>query len=1110
MKAVPSISVQILLAVLFTVVSILGVYSIIELNVLKQRETRTLQRRGTLTTDRIANSLAYPLWNLNREETEHVVLDEMGSVDVFMIQVFDENSDLYVGKVKGADGAIKNLAAGNATTVTPPQGTLYSYSKSINFRDNSIGRVKVDLTDANLLAQRRDLRWGFAIKLFLLATALSLVLFLTLRGLVIRPLSSLRSWVENVPLGNEVRPPRFKRSAEINALGEAFGSMSVSLQKKNEELEIEQANLQELNRQMEAEIEERKRTEEALRALEKRFSIAFNASPIPLSITSLDDGGRFLVVNERFLTTTGFTRDEVIGRTALELGIWRRPDDRHKLVQRLFAEGNLRDVEARMWTKNGEELVFLVSVEMIELEGQLRMLFAIVDITERKEAERRASELAYFLSKMREAVIVTDLHNRFIYWNDGAEQTFGWSAADVMGKTAEDLFPDGPMAELETPRKSIAETGEWQGELPNIDKDGRQFFTDSSWTLVRNADGQPEAVVSVSADITERKQAENALRASEQRFVDLFNLSPYRMGIVRRRDGIILAVNDCWVRENGVPREEAVNHPIFEWEAKVGPEAIQRVRRILEEGKPFHGLELRFKTTAGNDVVTLASGELVEIDGETCFLWAANDITERERAEQALRESEEIFRTLAETVSAGIYIYRDANFVYANPAAERLTGYTHDEFLGMTLMDLIHPDFHKVVEERTETRQRGESLPPHFEDKILTKSGEERWMDVTAAKTSFLGQPAVIVTTFDITERKRAEELLQASEKRFSIAFNANPVLATISRLEGGRFLAVNDRFIDLSGYSREEAVGHTAPELGLWPNSEERADVLRMLKEEGRVRNYEARFRTKSGEERVMLLSVETIELEGQTCFLNSAIDITHRQQAELALRTSQNQLRALSAKVQSAREEEGTRIAREIHDELGSALTGLKWDLEKMNKTLAPSEDDAAVAAARDRIGVMTGLIEETINTVRRISSELRPSILDDLGLVAAIEWQAQQFRARTGIEFDFDTQLETAELNRESATAVFRIFQEILTNVLRHSGASRITVELQKCNGHFDLKVKDNGRGISETEKGNTRSLGLLGMKERALLVGGEVTIAGAPGTGTTVIVRVPAAT
>ena len=231
------------------------------------------------------------------------------------------------------------------------------------------------------------------------------------------------------------------------------------------------------------------------------------------------------------------------------------------------------------------------------------------------------------------------------------------------------------------------------------------------------------------------------------------------------------------------------------------------------------------------------------------------------------------------------------------------------------------------------------------------------------------------------------------------------------------------------------------------------------------------------------------------------------NRRYAQKALKTSRERLRALSARMQSAREEEGTRIAREIHDELGGALTGLKWELEGIETRLMDANGNSAIVDVRKQIGSMTSLVESTINTVRRISSELRPGVLDDLGLVAAVEWQAQQFQKLTGLQVHWECKLDTVEVSRDAATTVFRIFQEVLTNVLRHSQAANIYVKLLEFPDHLELNVVDDGRGITEDEKQNTRSFGLLGMKERALLVGGDVSITGAAGKGTTVVVTIP---
>lgn len=246
--------------------------------------------------------------------------------------------------------------------------------------------------------------------------------------------------------------------------------------------------------------------------------------------------------------------------------------------------------------------------------------------------------------------------------------------------------------------------------------------------------------------------------------------------------------------------------------------------------------------------------------------------------------------------------------------------------------------------------------------------------------------------------------------------------------------------------------------------------------------------------------MSVEKIELDGQVCLLHAANDVTQRNRAEEALR-------ALSAKLRSAREEEGTRIAREIHDELGGALTGLKWDLERIDTMLTKSTNGSLIPDVHERIGSMTTTIETTITTVRRIASELRPGLLDDLGLVAAIEWQVEQFQARAGLKCHWINTTDEVELDREKSTAVFRILQEILTNVLRHAQATNLYVRLSRSRHHLELEVKDDGRGITRSQRINSRSLGLLGMKERALLVGGTVQITGKEGQGTTVLVRVP---
>ena len=228
----------------------------------------------------------------------------------------------------------------------------------------------------------------------------------------------------------------------------------------------------------------------------------------------------------------------------------------------------------------------------------------------------------------------------------------------------------------------------------------------------------------------------------------------------------------------------------------------------------------------------------------------------------------------------------------------------------------------------------------------------------------------------------------------------------------------------------------------------------------------------------------------------------VQHRR-AQEQLRESHEQLRALSVYLQSVREEERTRIAREVHDELGQALTSCKLDLSWIASKL-PRE----LKPLLEKTKALTAHIDATIQLVRRISTELRPGVLDHLGLVAALEWQANEFQTRTGIKCDVQASLIEPLLHQELNTAFFRIFQETLTNIIRHAGATQVGVNLKESDAQVTLEVKDNGRGISNADISNTKSMGLLGMRERAGLLGGTFKIMSLPrGKGTKVTVCIP---
>jgi signal transduction histidine kinase len=247
-------------------------------------------------------------------------------------------------------------------------------------------------------------------------------------------------------------------------------------------------------------------------------------------------------------------------------------------------------------------------------------------------------------------------------------------------------------------------------------------------------------------------------------------------------------------------------------------------------------------------------------------------------------------------------------------------------------------------------------------------------------------------------------------------------------------------------------------------------------------------------------LVSNRTEEL--QATILKLEAEITQRERTQAQLELSREQLRSLSARLQATREEERARIAREVHDELGQQLTGLKMDIAWLRKKLR-EQQEPLLRKTRS----MAELIDTTVQSVRKITQELRPGILDDFGLLAAIEWQMQEFQKRSGIECHLLSDVEEVRLDPQSATAVFRVFQETLSNVMRHADATRVEVTLEKHGGDLTIQIEDNGRGITEKELTAPGSLGLLGMRERMHLLAGEIDIRGVPNEGTLVVLKIP---
>ncbi len=243
-------------------------------------------------------------------------------------------------------------------------------------------------------------------------------------------------------------------------------------------------------------------------------------------------------------------------------------------------------------------------------------------------------------------------------------------------------------------------------------------------------------------------------------------------------------------------------------------------------------------------------------------------------------------------------------------------------------------------------------------------------------------------------------------------------------------------------------------------------------------------------------------IDLSGRQTIIMTGREITGRQRVEEKLKRATDRLRNLAIRIQKIREEERTGIARELHDELGQVLTVLKIQITLLLKKMQVENKEL-----KDKADIILAMIDDAVDSVQRITSKLRPNILDEVGLIAAIEWQANEFSKNTGLTFNYIHDKDELVLDDEKSTAIFRILQEALTNIVRHANATRVKIELREFKNNLILEITDNGKGITQSQIKDSHSLGILGMKERALIFGGNVIIKSSMGNGTTVIVEIP---
>lgn len=527
----------------------------------------------------------------------------------------------------------------------------------------------------------------------------------------------------------------------------------------------------------------RKTRLETLKESERRYRVLIEGAPFGVALLA---DGRILFANGAFLRLFGLSEpEEIFGRSLLERV---SPASRKEAEACLLRERRALLPESggewRCLKADGGE--FLLRVWMAEAEGpegRRRILFA-EDVTAQREAERSLEESreAYRLlvENQTDLVVKVDTEGRFLFVSPSYCRLIGKTEEELLGKTFMPLVHEEDLRRtLEAMRDLYRPPYTCYVEQRARTLHGWRWL---AWSdkAVLTEDGKVAAIVGVGRDITDRKEAEERLQASERRFRGLIENS-HDVVLVLGVEGRVLYASPALTAGVGYTAESVLGRNLKEF---VAPEDLPvwketLTRSLAAPERPLPGVEVRFRHRNGS--LRIFYLILTNLTGDRAIQGVvvnARDVTERRLAEMAVRESEALFRSLAETAEAGILIYQGTSFKYVNRATETITGYSREELLKMPFWEVVHPDHREMVKERGLIRQQGAPVPRHYEMKLLTKQGETRWVDFTATLIQHEGKPAGIATAFDITERKRVEGALRKKTRQLSALLASSQAMA--------------------------------------------------------------------------------------------------------------------------------------------------------------------------------------------------------------------------------------------------------------------------------------------------------------------------------------------
>ena len=461
------------------------------------------------------------------------------------------------------------------------------------------------------------------------------------------------------------------------------------------------------------------------------------------------------------------------------------------------------------------------------------------------------------------------------------------------------------------------------------------------------------------------------------------------------------------------------------------------------------------------------------------------------------------YEAIFDAANDAIFVHdaKTGKIIDANKQACEMYGWTNEEIRRLSVGDLSADDPLESNESaRVLLEQAASGFEPFlFEWRAKDRAGRAFWVEVNLKRSVLNNREVVLAVVRNISLRKRLMDDLRQSEQRFAKAFIANPQPMSVTTAAEGRYVDVNDSFLAISGYRRDEVIGRTSLELRIWETPKQRAEFMRELLTSGSVRNAEVLFRARDGSVRIFLSSAEQLRVGGVDCVLVASSDITDLRKAE---RAAHQTLLELGGRLIQAQEEERKRVALELHDDLSQKMALLSIELDYVSRHATMPE-----AELRAKMHDLMADAEDISEDVHRISHQLHPSKLDHLGLVKATKNFIAEFGAHYDLQINFHENGLQARLPGNESLCAFRIIQEALRNVAKHSGAREAEISLEKQDRMLKVRVCDSGHGFDTLSDKITNGLGFIGMRERLRSVGGKLSIYSEPLRGTRIEAFIP---